>query len=113
VYVFVGPTASVAVGAGQRLLGSASAAVGTVSGVATLDAGLCYRPSNSTTLTNFASGIDFMTAEVDTTSFPLAISASIGALAAGTYTVGLCIRNSGTVALGDNDVVNGWVIVTN
>jgi hypothetical protein len=112
-YVFVGPTASVAVGSGQRLLGSASAAVGTLSGVATLDAGLCYRPTNSNTLTNFAAGIDFMTVEVDTTSFPLSVSASVGGLTAGTYTVGLCIRNSGAVALGDNDVVNGWVIVTN
>jgi len=113
VYLFVGPTASVAVGAGQRLLGSASAALATASGVAIADVGLCYRPSNTNTLTNFTPGLDYMTVEIDTTSFPLSVSASVGGLTAGTYTVGLCIRNSGAVALADNDAVSGWVIVTN
>jgi hypothetical protein len=31
---------------------------------------------------------------------------------AGTYQVGFCIRNNGSIALTSNDNVNGWVMVT-
>jgi hypothetical protein len=74
--------------------------------------GLCYRPTGNTTITNFV-GASYIITEVDTTRNPRTVSASTTGLAAGSYDVGVCIRNNSTAVIDDNDFVNGWFILTN
>jgi hypothetical protein len=112
-YVFVGPTAQVAVAAGQKLTGSASAvlayAAGSPSG--SIWYGLCYQAAGGA-ITNFVGG-NYLIATATTTRSPFAIGASVTGLAAGTYTVGYCVRNTAAAALNNNDFVNGYIQVTN
>lgn len=43
----------------------------------------------------------------------MAVSSTLTGLAAGTYTVGFCVRNGSTTAINSNDWINGWVMLTN
>lgn len=110
-YGFVGPQATVTVASGQKLTAAAEAPLATTSGVAAVQFGICYQ-LGAGAVTNFAGGA-FGIAEIDTTRTPVAATASISNLAAGTYKVGFCLLQFGAVAINDNDYVNGWVIVTN
>ena len=58
IYVFAGPTLSVTTTASQRLVGSAVALLGS-SGGTNIWYGLCYKPSTSSTLQNWA-GVDYL-----------------------------------------------------
>lgn len=109
IYVFAGPTLSVTTTAGQRLVGAATALMGS-SGGTNIWYGLCYKPSTSSTLQNWA-GIDYLETPVAARQ-PFAVSASV-APGAGTFTVGFCVRNNGASNLDDNNWVNGWVEVVN
>lgn len=111
-YVFVGPTAIVTVAAGQRITGAAEAPLATAAGIASGYAGLCHQLNGAGALTNFV-GFNYSIVEWDTTRSPTAASATVAGLAAGNYTVGFCVQNTGAVVLSDNDYVNGWVTVTN
>ena len=71
-----------------------------------------YQPSAGGTITNFV-GIGYSNLQVETLRSGTPASASISTLAAGTYKVGFCVNQSGSVAINNNDYVNGWVIVTN
>lgn len=111
-WVLVGPTATVTTTASQRLTGAASAPLGILgTGTVSFDYGLCYRPSAGGTVTNFT-GSSYSTGEAASNRTAFAATASVSP-GAGTWAVGFCVRNAGTVSLDDNDWVNGWIIVTN
>ncbi len=109
IYVFAGPTLSVTTSASQRLVGSAVALLGS-SGGTNIWYGLCYKPSTSSTLQNWA-GVDFLETPVAARQ-AFSVSASV-APGAGTFTVGFCVKNNGASNLDDNNWVNGWVEVVN
>jgi hypothetical protein len=110
-YVFAGPTASITVTANQRLTGAATLPIGLASGAEqTVDIGLCFQ-IGAAPITNFAAG-NYSTQRVATGRRSYGASATT-TLAAGTYLVGACVRNTGAGAINDNDFVNGWITVTN
>ena len=111
-YVFAGPTATVTTTANQRLTGAATGIMGLANdgGAQNSDIGLCYQPAGGT-VTNFSGG-SYLTARFvagDRRSYSATSSTSPGA---GTWAVGMCVRNRATVPISDNDYVNGWVMVT-
>ena len=114
-YVFAGPTASVTITAAQRLTGSAFAAMGLASGTVTqsADIGMCYQ-LGSGTITNFVGGALYVTVPVSPERRSYPASATVVPGIAGTYNVGMCVRNDvGTIAISNNDFMNGFVQVTN
>ncbi len=111
-YVFAGPTQSVTITTGQKICGCASAPLSTTAGIAMgVRTGLGYQQGTGS-VTNFVGGA-YSIIEIGTERKPIAASACISGLAAGTYTVGFVIQNSSTVVIDDNDYVNGWFMVTN
>ena len=114
VYVFVGQPAQVTVAAGQRLTGAAAAPLGLSSGGPfTIDYGLCYQATIAgSPVTNFF-GAGFSTAFVTTTRAVYSAAATVVPPAAGTYSVGFCVRNNSPGPLNNNNHMNGWVMVTN
>jgi hypothetical protein len=109
-YLFQGPTVTMTIASGQQFVGTASAVLATTAGVANfVDVGLCYQQGTGT-VTNFA---PFLTAEIDTTATPVAVSAASPTNLTGTFTVGYCVRNGGATAINSNDWVSGWVSVVN
>ena len=111
-FVFAGPTTVVTTTAGQRITGSAEAPLALASGgpeTAWID--LCFQPSAGGDLLNFSGG-NFSESQIGTVRFPYSAAGSI-IPGAGTWNVGYCIWNVGTLGLNNNDFVNGWVIVTN
>lgn len=109
--LFVGPTATVTLDGTQRLFGSASAALATSAGVSAARVGLCYRVGLGA-LTQFM-GISYVIVEISTTKSTTTATAASSVLPAGDYTVGMCIRNTGSNAVDNNDYVNGWIAATN
>jgi len=113
-FVFAGPTVNVTTTALQRITGAVQAPLGTTtSGVASFNYDLCYRTAGtSDALTNFT-GANPSSGEVSDTAGRLSFTAAASvAPGAGTWQVGYCVLNSGTIDLNNNDMVNGWVIVT-
>ena len=112
-WVFVGPTTTIAVTANQRLVGSAVAVIGTTSNSATpISFSLCYQPGGQGELLSFLGSnfTDGNTVPNARTALPAA--ASVQLPNAGSYVVGYCVKNkSTTLALTNNDFVNGWVMV--
>ncbi len=115
-YVFAGPTAVVTLTATQRLTGAASGvfglAIGTGATVTQLtDLGLCYQ-LGAGTITNFTG--NYTTVPVPAERREYSAAMSVVPAAAGSYTVGFCIRNrGGSVSISNNDFMNGYVQVTN
>lgn len=113
VYVFAGGTALVTITAGQKIVGCATGALGVAAGATTAQIGMCYAPSPvGVPIANFV-GNNYTLVEIDTNRGTYSASSSISGLPAGTYIVGFGVRNLGTVAISDNDFVNGWVMVVN
>jgi hypothetical protein len=116
-YVFIASTASVTTTASQRITGVAQATLGTNSAAtrAEFDYGLCYRAVGSSAAPkNFSGTSHYTTGEALASSGRSSWTASATIQpGAGTWDVGFCIRNSGTVNLDHDDVMNGWVQVTN
>jgi Collagen triple helix repeat (20 copies) len=111
-YGFVGAAqATVSVAAGQRLTAAAVAPLGTTTGTASAQVGICYQLGTDP-LVNFVGGA-YTYLQIGTTRSGTPAAGSITGLPAGTYKVGFCIYNTGTVAINNNDFVNGWVQVTN
>lgn len=109
-FVFIGNTPNVTVAAGQRLVGSAVALLGTTGAAQPFDYNLCYQLNGTGSLSTFQT---YLTSTVTTTArMPYPVSASV-LPAPGTYTVGFCVRNSGASPINLNDWVNGFVFVTN
>ena len=112
-YVFVGPTVTVTIAAGQKIVACASAPLGVSTGTATADIGMCYAPFPANTpITNFV-GSNYSTVEISTTRTTYSASATISGLAAGTYSIGFGVRNTGATVINDNDFLSGWVMVVN
>ena len=112
VYVFAGPTASVTLTATQRLTGGASAVMGLASGTTPqlTDLGMCFQ-LGSGTITNFTANYTTVPVPNERREYSAAMSVVPGV--AGTYTVGFCVRNKGTIIMSNNDYMNGWLQVTN
>ncbi|MCC6328068.1 MAG: collagen-like protein [Acidobacteria bacterium] len=112
-YLFAGPTVSVTLTDGQRLIGAASASIlsnpGTQPGEV-FDYGLCYQAAGGT-INNFLDN-NFLAAHKPVQLSNFSASAVVE-LPAGTYTVGFCIRNRSATAIGPGDTVNGWLMVAN
>jgi hypothetical protein len=112
-YTFAGPTASVTITAVQRLTGSGFGVFGLTSGGPQLvDVGMCYQLAAGT-ITNFIGSAHYATVPVPAERRVYAASATVVPGVAGTYTVGFCVRNQhGTIAIDNNDYMNGYVQVT-
>ena len=114
-WVFAGPTVDITTTASQKITGVVQAPLGTTTaGVADFGYDLCYRSAGtSDPLTNFtgAGGASF--GEVSDTAGRLSFTAAASALPGeGSWEVGYCVMNSGAIDLDNNDLVNGWVVVT-
>ncbi len=126
-FVFAGPTVNVTTTATQRITGSAQAPLGILPNMSPFCSGastssscfaffgydLCYRAAGSFgALINFtgsAHSIGEVGAVTARGSFTSAASVIPGE---GTWQVGYCIMNSGVNPLMNNDIVNGWIMVT-
>ena len=107
-FVFAGPTGFVSVTNSQRLTGAATAALGsTVSNA--INMGLCYQSIPGGTITIFANSITVAVSSRQTYS----ATASVTGLAAGSYNIGFCVKLNPAQTLDNDNVVNGWVMVTN
>ena len=114
VFAFVGPTANVTTTATQRLTGTAVAVLGlNFAGPQDADINLCYRNGATPTADPTSFTANFITFSFTTGRKPYSAAASVVPGAAATWNVGLCVRNRNPVPIGDNDFVNGWVIVSN
>jgi hypothetical protein len=115
-FVFAGPTVNVTTTASQEITGAVQAPLGTTStsGTASFGYDLCYRAANTAnTLINFA-GSNNSVGEINETAGRLSFTAAASVIpGAGTWEVGYCVINSGSVALDDNDKANGWIVITN
>jgi hypothetical protein len=112
-YVFAGPTAQITTTAAHpRVSGTASASlglqVGSPPGFA--DIGMCSQPVPGSLVSNLV-GSNFSTEHLTVDRVDFTASASV-VMAAGTYKVGMCVRNNGTSTISNNNYVNGWVMVT-
>lgn len=113
-FVFADPTVTVTTSGMQRITGTVTAILGlNSSGSQPTDFGLCYRNTATpmATPTNFF-GTNYLTVPVVLERRPYAVSATT-VPGTGTFTVGMCIRNSGALAISSNDFANGWFMVTN
>lgn len=110
-YVYAGPTASVTTTATQRLSGVASMSIKLASGTSQeADIGMCYTSAGGV-ITNYTT--NYVTTPIYATEHVYSVSATV-VPGAGTWTTGACIRNDGgSIAIGPNDYVNGFVHVTN
>jgi hypothetical protein len=112
-YVFAGPTVQIMTTAERpRVSGTASASLGLQAGSPPgfADIGMCSQPVPGSTVTNLV-GSNFSTEHLAVERADFTASAS-AVLAAGTYKVGMCVRNNGTSTISNNNYVNGWVMVT-
>lgn len=110
-YVFVGPTATVTVNGTQRIIFFGEAPLACATGSTTAYLGACYSLNGTGPITNFVGG-GYSIIEIGTERHPLAVAGSV-ILGAGTYTIGIGIRNNGATALTDNDYVNYTYMVVN
>jgi hypothetical protein len=114
-WVFAGSSVNVITTESQRITGVAQAALGlSASGVGSFGYDLCYRSAGTFgSLTNI-SGSNYSIGAVSNSSGRLSFTAAASLIpSAGTWEVGYCILNSGSVSLDNNDLMNGWVVVTN
>jgi hypothetical protein len=109
-YAFVGPAVTLTITATQRLTASGVAPLGTSSGTAGLvQVGFCTQVGAANPV-NFA-GLGYAAVTIGTR---LGVPASASVVpGAGTYKVGMCILNSSSTAIDNNDYVNAWVMITN
>ena len=112
-FAFAGGVSTVIVpaGASQRLTGtgSASMAVTGGGGPQAVDVALCYQDQAGGSVTPFNGSS--MSVEFDTVRRSYQAADSV-LLSPATYHVGLCVKNSGPLTIGDNDWSIGWVDVT-
>ena len=126
-FVFAGPTVNVTTTAAQRITGSAQAPFGLLPNFSPLCMGdnmssdctaffgydLCYRTAGSTGAPVNITGSAHSVGEVGipTGRVPFTVAATV-VPGAGTWQVGYCVLNAGTNALMNNDLLNGWLIIT-
>ena len=112
-FVFAGPSTTVTVAAGQKIISSASAGLGLTSGSLTIDVAICYQPIAGGTITPFVGVSNYISVYVTTTRGLFAADGTVSGLTAGQYRVGLGVRNQNVAALDNTDWINGWAMVTN
>ena len=113
-WVFAGPTVNVSTTTSQKITGVAQAPLGTfTAGMATFGYDLCYRSAGtSDPLVNFT-GVNASFGEVSDTAGRLSFTAAASVIPGeGSWEVGYCVMNLGLIDLDNNDLVNGWVVVT-
>ncbi len=113
VWVFAGPAAQVTTTAvHRRVVGTASAALGFAPGTAGdfADLGMCYRLASGGNTLNFYGG-NFTQHGFSAARTPYTATGAV-VLAAGSYLVGLCVRNSSSKTISNNNFVNGYAQVT-
>ncbi len=107
---FVGPTRQVALGAGQKLAASATAVLGTNSGTTRAAVAICYQRSPTDPITPFV-GDNHLNVTIDNLQRPYTAAAT-GSSAFGTINVGFCVVNLGKEIIGNNNYVNGWLLIS-
>lgn len=111
--VFVGPTNTITTTLGQRLTGSAVAALGKDTiGTNTTVVGLCYKSTLVGGATNLFM-IDRTVVKITSGSRLNHAAAASVQMDAGNWAVGFCVENGESSTLDNNGNVNGWVMVTN
>lgn len=115
-YVFLGPTVSVTVAAGNLVHVDATAVLGSnaIGGASMSRLSACHQPSGGGALVDHLNDWSSVAVTVGT-RIPLSVSQRIAALAAGTYNVGLCYQMAAGQAANwnNNQWVNNRVFVTN
>jgi hypothetical protein len=107
-YVFVGPTVTVNVAAGQTIVAAASMTIGSSTGGA-IGWEICYRDTSSAALVASRFIVSTLVAGQQMTISPVKALNPV----AGTYEVGVCVAGAGgTRTLNLNDWVWGWAMVT-
>ena len=111
-YVFAGPPAQVTTTTSHtQVTGAAAASLGLNTGNPQFaDVGMCHQPLAGGVVTNFY-GANFATDHFTTTRETHAVAATV-VLPPATYKVGMCVRNNGASTINNNNIVNGWVMVT-
>ena len=112
-WVFAGPPAAIAITGKHRwVIGSATAslgyAAGSNDGAAAVD--MCYRLASGGIVLNFVAGNFIHHAFSASRLSYLATATAL--LSPGSYLVGLCVRNSSSHAISNNNYVNGFAQVT-
>jgi hypothetical protein len=126
-FVFAGPTVNVTTTDTQSIIGAVQAPLGVLPNFSPYCTGantspscfiyfgydLCYRTAGSSSSLNNFTGSAYSIGEVGVVtgrgSFTAAASVTPGA---GTWQVGYCVKNSGMYSLNNNDLINGWIVVT-
>lgn len=111
-FVFAGPTTQVTTSATQGLTASGSASLG-ASNPVTVDVGICKQSAPSGPVTILAANQDLfqvvdLTANL--TSYGISQTAAPGA---GTWNVGMCVRDNSAQAVDNTDFSEGYAFVTN
>jgi hypothetical protein len=112
-YVFAGAPALVTISAGHnRVVGAATAALGFAPGSTPgfADVGMCFQLASGGTVLNFVGG-NYTEQGFAGERRPYTATATV-VLAPGSFQVGLCVRNTSTKAISNNNYVNGYVQVT-
>jgi hypothetical protein len=111
-YVFAGPTSSLTTTDSQSIAASGSAALGAAA-PASVRVTVCKQPSTGGDLTPLASSSSvYEGVTVQTTRLTFAISEA-GAPGAGTWNIGMCVRDNTAQAVDNNDWSIGYAFVTN
>lgn len=108
-FVFAGATTTVTLATSSRITGSATAmlALGSA-GTQSYDLGMCYQ-QGAGAVTTF---LTYLTGQMTNVRYPSVVNGSV-VLPAGTYTIGFGVRNNGgSIAMSNNDWVNGWIMIT-
>lgn len=115
-FVWAGPVTTLTTTASQSIVASGSAALGTSGPTVQADVGMCVGPHPSAAPSTFldTSGIEPYT-ELDVTATPSSYAASAtGAHGAGTWDVGICVRdNDAANNISNNDDSVGYAFVVN
>ncbi len=112
-YTFTRAFTTVTLAANQRMTGAATAVLGKTTADSEQAAiSLCYQLNGAGEIFDFTPS-NFNLVQFTATRLTYSATASVANLAAGTYRVGLCVKNTGSTAINNNDFTNGWVMVTN
>ncbi len=106
---FFGPVRSVTVGDGQRLFGSASAVLGSNTGQTRAAIAICYQRTASEPIVPLV-GDNHLNVAIDGLQRSHSVNAA-ASLPRGTYSVGFCVVNLGKEIIGNNNYVNGWLMI--
>ncbi|MDX6690130.1 MAG: hypothetical protein QOG15_1587 [Solirubrobacteraceae bacterium] len=110
VWQFLGNQVTVTTTAAQRLTAAAMVPLATTGTPQTIQLDICYQPNAGGALNAF-SGAAFSLVAVTQTRIAQAVAGMVVPGSSGTWKVGVCAQTS--VALDNNDFVNGYVQVTN